>query len=141
MAIFWLYLYLLSILYFSMYSCTNIFHRRSLCTFYMDKDLPFCLILSWQYPFRHFCVSYCQKYICDSCCRNRGHCLQTPFEIIADKICFLSSKMCSLTLCYTFNYRKRGKCYGGTEKPMTCMKLLYIFNKDPSVVMFHASLI
>ena len=32
--IFWLYLYFLNILYFFKYSCTNIFHRRSLCTFY-----------------------------------------------------------------------------------------------------------
>ena len=31
--IFWLYLYFLNILYFFKYSCTNIFHRRSLCTF------------------------------------------------------------------------------------------------------------
>ena len=30
---FWLYLYFLNILYFFKYSCTNIFHRRSLCTF------------------------------------------------------------------------------------------------------------
>ena len=32
--IFWLYLYFLNILYFFKYSCTNIFHSRSLCTFY-----------------------------------------------------------------------------------------------------------
>ena len=32
--IFWLYLYFLIILCFFKYSCTNIFHRRSLCTFY-----------------------------------------------------------------------------------------------------------
>ena len=32
--IFWLYLYFLNILYFFKYSCTNIFHRRSLCTSY-----------------------------------------------------------------------------------------------------------
>ena len=31
---FWLYLYFLNIVYFSEYSCNNIFHRRSLCTFY-----------------------------------------------------------------------------------------------------------
>ena len=31
---FWLYLYFLNILYFFKYSCTNIFQRRSLCTFY-----------------------------------------------------------------------------------------------------------
>ena len=31
---FWLYLYFSNILYFFKYSCTNIFHRRSLCTFY-----------------------------------------------------------------------------------------------------------
>ena len=31
---FWLYLYFLNILYFFKYSCANIFHRRSLCTFY-----------------------------------------------------------------------------------------------------------
>ena len=32
--IFWLYLYFLNILYFFKYSCTNIFHRRCLCTFH-----------------------------------------------------------------------------------------------------------
>ena len=32
--IFWLYLHFLNILYFFKYSCTNIFHRRSFCTFY-----------------------------------------------------------------------------------------------------------
>ena len=32
--ILWLYLYFLNILYFFKYSCTNIFHRHSLCTFY-----------------------------------------------------------------------------------------------------------
>ena len=32
--IFWFYLYFLNILYFFKYSCTNIFHRRSLCNFY-----------------------------------------------------------------------------------------------------------
>ena len=31
---FWLNLYFLNILYFFKYSCTNIFHRRSPCTFY-----------------------------------------------------------------------------------------------------------
>ena len=34
--IFWLYFYFLNILYFLKYTCTNIFHRSSLCTFYMD---------------------------------------------------------------------------------------------------------
>ena len=32
--IFWLYLYFWNSLYFFKYSCTNIFHRRSPCTFY-----------------------------------------------------------------------------------------------------------
>ena len=36
--IFWLYLYFLNIIYFFKYSCTNIFHRRSLCTFYTEID-------------------------------------------------------------------------------------------------------
>ena len=36
--IFWLYFYFLNILYFFKYSCTNIFHRHSLCTFYYDND-------------------------------------------------------------------------------------------------------
>ena len=31
---FWFYLYFLNILYFFKYSCTNIFHTHSLCTFY-----------------------------------------------------------------------------------------------------------
>ena len=35
--IFWLYLYFLNILYFFKYSCTNILHRRSLCTFYYQE--------------------------------------------------------------------------------------------------------
>ena len=35
--IFWLYLYFLNILYFFKHPCTNIFHRRSLCTFYFTK--------------------------------------------------------------------------------------------------------
>ena len=38
--IFLLYLYFLNILYFFKYSCTNIFHRRRLCTFYW----PWCWI-------------------------------------------------------------------------------------------------
>ena len=37
---FWLYLYFLNILYFFKYSCTGIFHRRSLCTFYGIKLNP-----------------------------------------------------------------------------------------------------
>ena len=36
---FWLYLYFLNILYFFKYSCTNIFHRRSLFTFYFYCNL------------------------------------------------------------------------------------------------------
>ena len=35
--IFWLYLYFLNILYFFKYSCTKIFHRHSLCTFYWER--------------------------------------------------------------------------------------------------------
>ena len=36
--IFWLYLYFLNIIiYFFKYSCTNIIHRRSLCTFYSNS--------------------------------------------------------------------------------------------------------
>ena len=33
---FWLYLYFQNVLYFFKYSCTNIFHRRSLYTFYQN---------------------------------------------------------------------------------------------------------
>ena len=36
--IFLLYLYFLNIFNFFKYSCINIFHRRSLCTFYMAKS-------------------------------------------------------------------------------------------------------
>ena len=36
---FWLNLYFLNILYFFKYSCTNIFHRRSLCTIYVQNIL------------------------------------------------------------------------------------------------------
>ena len=35
--IFWLDLYFLNIISFFKYSCTDIFHRRSLCTYYMDN--------------------------------------------------------------------------------------------------------
>ena len=37
--IFWLYLYFLNIIYFFKYSCTNIFHRRSLCYFNSNSSL------------------------------------------------------------------------------------------------------
>ena len=37
--IFWLNLYLLNILYFFKYSCTNIFHRRCLCTFHEGETV------------------------------------------------------------------------------------------------------
>ena len=36
---FWLYLYFLNIPYFFKYSCSNIFHRRSLCAFYSNRNL------------------------------------------------------------------------------------------------------
>ena len=39
--IFWLYLYFLNILYFFKYSCTNIFHRCSLCTFYSNRPVSY----------------------------------------------------------------------------------------------------
>ena len=39
---FWLYLYFLNILYFFKYSCTNIFHRRSFCTFYSENKVKPC---------------------------------------------------------------------------------------------------
>ena len=41
--IFWLYLYFLNIIYFFKYSCTNIFHRRSLCTFYWKQLLEWIM--------------------------------------------------------------------------------------------------
>ena len=48
--IIWLYLHFLNILYFFKYSCTNIFHRRSLCTFYwkyvIRKDTQWLWYLS-----------------------------------------------------------------------------------------------
>ena len=40
---FWLYLYYLNILYFFKYSCTNIFHRHGLCTFY--NSIPSALAM------------------------------------------------------------------------------------------------
>ena len=40
---FWLYLYFLNILYFFKYSCTNILHRRSPCTFYWNERDPICI--------------------------------------------------------------------------------------------------
>ena len=36
---FWLYLYFLNMFYFFKYSCTNILHRRSHCTFYETFDV------------------------------------------------------------------------------------------------------
>ena len=49
--IFWLYLYFLNILYFFKCSCTNIFQRRSLCTFYLHCSI--CRIMyalnSWKH--------------------------------------------------------------------------------------------
>ena len=36
--IFWLYLYFFNIIYFFKYSCTNILHRRSVCTFYFYEQ-------------------------------------------------------------------------------------------------------
>ena len=47
--IFWLYLYFLNILYFFKYSCTNIFHRRSLCTFYCQLHLTEHFKFRWIY--------------------------------------------------------------------------------------------
>ena len=43
--IFWLYLYFLNILYFFKYSCTNIFHRRSIYTFYLNTF--YAITLQW----------------------------------------------------------------------------------------------
>ena len=40
--IFWLYLYFLNIRYFFKYSCTNIFHIHSLCTFHWAVYCHFC---------------------------------------------------------------------------------------------------
>ena len=43
--IFWLYLYFINNLYFFKYSCTNIFHRRSLYTFYQDCiNIEYCSV-------------------------------------------------------------------------------------------------
>ena len=49
--IFWLYLYFLNILYFFKYSYTNIFHRRSLCTFYMNQARSAANILNVHEPY------------------------------------------------------------------------------------------
>ena len=47
--IFWLYLYFLNILYVFKYSCTYIFHRLSLCTFYQNIFSRKCLYCSIHY--------------------------------------------------------------------------------------------
>ena len=47
--IFWLYLYILNILFFK-YSCTNIFHRRSLCTFYRRIKNDLIIIFTKRAP-------------------------------------------------------------------------------------------
>ena len=41
--IFWLYLYFLNIIHFFKYSCTKIFHRPSLCTFYSIFHHVMCM--------------------------------------------------------------------------------------------------
>ena len=46
--IFWLYLHFLNILNFFKYSCTFIFHRRSLCTFYYAKRCRCCGVIIGQ---------------------------------------------------------------------------------------------
>ena len=46
----WLYLYFLDILYLCKYSCTNILHRRSLCTFYWVRV---CLCILIAYSMHH----------------------------------------------------------------------------------------
>ena len=46
---FLLYLYFLNNLYFFKYSCTNIFHRRSLCTFYWDGYVWFSQRNDWNW--------------------------------------------------------------------------------------------
>ena len=47
---FWLYPYFLDIIYFIKYSCINIFHRRSLCVFYLNMGLYMAGIKSWLRP-------------------------------------------------------------------------------------------
>ena len=49
---FWLHLYFLNILYFFKYSCTNIFHRRSLCTFYS---------ITWNWNYAGLWYPLCEK--------------------------------------------------------------------------------
>ena len=52
--IFWLYPYFLNILYFFKYSCTNIFHRHSLCTFYCYAQLiRLKMVISGKYSHIH----------------------------------------------------------------------------------------
>ena len=45
--IFWLHLYFLNILYLFKYSCSNMFHRRSLCTFYSLWGRAAMVTLNW----------------------------------------------------------------------------------------------
>ena len=59
--IFWLYLYLLNILYFFKYSCTNIFHRRSVCTFYSDA---YVLFISAPMMYYLLAIYVCEIYLC-----------------------------------------------------------------------------
>ena len=65
--LFWLYLYFLNIIYFFKYSCTNIFHRRSLWLVLINGKLFTCLILSFTRRFLQFYLFHnivsCRNYI------------------------------------------------------------------------------
>ena len=69
--IFWLYLYFLNILYFFKYSCTNIFHRRSLYTFYWWYVNISSLICTIFFPGMSASISRMQSAVFRRCC---GYC-------------------------------------------------------------------
>ena len=59
---FWLYLNFLNILYFFKYSCANIFHRRSLCTFHMKAQTIRPLGM-WKWNKSKWVVTHIYTYI------------------------------------------------------------------------------
>ena len=60
--IFWRHLYFLNILFFPKYSCTNIFHRRSLCTFCYVSHENNTMTKTLQYNSYHIPMPWHMRY-------------------------------------------------------------------------------
>ena len=87
---FWLYLYFLNILYFFKYSCTNIFHRRSLCTFYILWNGLRNLWSWYQQEFNQsLSVLTLRWVICHSLCMSCWLCLLTNNSRWSCGLCLL----------------------------------------------------